>query len=80
MSGLLMLFFYFYSLFQTQQKEGEFTKLRNDLEGKTRELQVAQNFATQLKQNVSKQIADFTKRLGTVYLIFCINYYLVFLR
>lgn len=48
---------------QTQQKEGEFNKLRNDLEGKTRELQVAQNFSTQLKQNVSKQMADFTKRL-----------------
>nr|XP_045610228.1 nucleoprotein TPR-like [Procambarus clarkii] len=48
---------------QTQQKDGEMGKLRLELEGKTRELQVAQNLATQLKQNVSKQIADITKRL-----------------
>lgn len=60
---------------QTQQKEGELNKLRSDLEAKTRELQVAQNFATQLKQNVSKQIADFTKRLGRcICLNPCVHY------
>ncbi|XP_042237084.1 nucleoprotein TPR-like isoform X2 [Homarus americanus] len=48
---------------QSQQKDGEVTKLRVELEGKTRELQIAQNLATQLKQNVSKQITDITKRL-----------------
>ncbi|KAK7072171.1 hypothetical protein SK128_026556, partial [Halocaridina rubra] len=44
-------------------KENEITRCRSELETKNRELSAAQRLANELRQSVSQQLADVTKRL-----------------